>query len=130
SLKAQLPAWQACVTTLDWVRHDGKLDCQPGLIVPVPDALEATYRAMVVGLRDYVQKNRFPGVILGLSGGIDSALSAAVAVDALGPDKVRAVMMPSPYTSRDSLEDASAVAKLLGIRLDEIGIGPAMEALD
>jgi len=130
SLKAQLPAWQPCVTTLDWVRENGRLDCAPGLVVAVPERLEATYRAMMVGLRDYVQKNRFPGVILGLSGGIDSALSAAVAVDALGADKVWAVMMPSPYTSADSLEDAAAVAELLGIRLDEIGIEPAMRALD
>ena len=65
----------------------------------------------MLGLSDYVNKNRFPGVLLGLSGGIDSALTAAVAVDALGADKVRAVMMPSPYTSRDSLEDAEACAK-------------------
>jgi NAD+ synthase len=71
---------------------------------------------MVLGLRDYVNKNRFPGVVLGLSGGIDSAISAAVAVDALGPDRVRAVMMPSPYTSIESLEDAAECAQLLGIR--------------
>jgi NAD+ synthase len=130
SLKAQLPAWRPCVATLEWRRKGDRLDCAPGLVVPVPDALEATYRAMMVGLRDYVQKNRFPGVILGLSGGIDSALSAALAVDALGPDRVWAVMMPSPYTSPESLEDAAAVAQLLGIRLDEIGIEPAMRAFD
>ena len=67
---------------------------------------------MVLGLRDYVEKNGFPGVVLGLSGGIDSAISAAVAVDALGAARVRAVMMPSPYTSKDSLEDAAACAAL------------------
>jgi NAD+ synthase len=83
---------------------------------------------MVLGLRDYVRKNRFPGVVLGLSGGIDSALAAAVAADALGPDKVHCVMMPSPYTSRDSLDDAADAAKLMGTRLDTISIGPAMEA--
>ena len=84
---------------------------------------------MMLGLADYVEKNRFPGVvILGLSGGIDSALSAAVAVDALGADRVRAVMMPSPYTSRDSLEDAAECARLLGIRLDNVSIEPAMRA--
>jgi len=82
----------------------------------------------VLGLRDYVTKNRFKGVLLGLSGGIDSALSAAVAVDALGADKVWCVMMPSPYTSRESLEDAAEVARLCQIRLDEVNIGPAMEA--
>src|SRR3546814_5375160 len=70
--------------------------------------LEAIYQAMVLGLRDYVGKNGFPGVLIGLSGGIDSAISAAVAVDALGPDKVHCVMMPSPYTSREGLEDAVA----------------------
>ena len=85
---------------------------------------------MVLGLRDYVTKNRFKGVLLGLSGGIDSALSAAVAVDALGADRVWCVMMPSPYTSQDSLDDAAHVARLCGIRLDSISIGPAMDAFD
>jgi NAD+ synthase len=75
-----------------------------------------------------VNKNRFPGVILGLSGGIDSALTAAVAVDALGPQRVHAVMMPSPYTSQDSLEDAAAAAKLMGVQLDTVSIEPAMRA--
>ena len=88
--------------------------CVDGDIAPDPashDAkLHAVYRAMVLGLRDYVGKNRFPGVIMGLSGGIDSALSAAVAVDAIGPDKVHCVMMPSPYTSQESLEDAAEAA--------------------
>jgi NAD+ synthase len=83
---------------------------------------------MMLGLRDYVNKNRFPGVVLGLSGGIDSALTAAIAVDALGPERVHAVMMPSAYTSPESLEDAEAVAKLLGIDYRTIGIEPAMSA--
>ena len=95
---------------------------------PPPEGQEAVYRALVLALRDYVDKNRFPGVILGLSGGIDSALSAAVAVDALGPERVHCVMMPSPYTSKESLEDAAEAAELLGVRLDEISIEPAMEA--
>jgi len=82
----------------------------------------------VLGLRDYVGKNRFPGVVLGLSGGIDSALSAAVAADALGRERVHCVMMPSPYTSRDSLEDAAEAARLLGIELRDIDIGRAMDA--
>ena len=82
----------------------------------------------MLGLADYVDKNRFPGVILGLSGGIDSALSLAVAADALGPERVRAVMMPSPYTSVDSLEDAAECARLLGVRLDTVSIEPAMSA--
>jgi NAD+ synthase len=83
---------------------------------------------MVLGLRDYVRKNRFPGIVLGLSGGIDSAISAAVAVDALGRDQVHCVMMPSPYTSRESLDDAAETARLLGVGLRTIAIGPAMEA--
>jgi NAD+ synthase len=93
-----------------------------------PGELEAIYRAMVLGLRDYVAKNGFPGVVLGLSGGVDSGLSAAVAVDALGADRVHALMMPSRYTGRDSLEDASASAELLGIRLDTVEIEPAFTA--
>lgn len=89
---------------------------------PPPDHLESIYRAMMLGLRDYVEKNRFPGVVLGLSGGIDSALSAVVAVDALGPERVRALFMPSRYTSTESREDATAVARNLGIRLDIVPI--------
>ncbi len=90
--------------------------------------LEAIWQAMTVGLRDYVGKNRFPGVVIGLSGGIDSALTAACAVDALGADKVWAVMMPYAYTSSESLEDAAECAKLLGIRYDIVPIAPAVEA--
>ena len=93
-----------------------------------PDDLEAIYRAMVLGLRDYVAKNGFPGVVLGLSGGVDSGLSAAVAADALGPDRVHALMMPSRYTSKDSLEDARESADLLDIQLDSVAIEPAFEA--
>jgi NAD+ synthase len=85
---------------------------------------------MVLSLRDYVNRNRFPGVVLGLSGGIDSALSAAVAVDALGAGRVWCVMLPSPYTSAESLEDAAACAALLGCRIDTIPIAPAMQAFD
>src|SRR6185503_16518649 len=88
----------------------------------------SVYHAMMLGLRDYVNKNRFSGVVLGLSGGIDSALTAAVAVDALGKDRVRCVMMPSRYTSEDSLEDAAAVAKLLGVQLESISIEPPVAA--
>ena len=100
----------------------------PGDIAPPPDGMEAVYNAMTLGLRDYVRKNGFPGVVIGMSGGIDSALSAAVAVDALGSKNVHAVMMPSPYTSRESLEDAEEAAKLMGIRYDVVPIEPAMKA--
>ena len=92
--------------------------------------LEAIYQAMVLGLKDYVNKNGFKGVLLGLSGGIDSALSAAVAVDALGADCVRCVMMPSPYTSQDSLEDAQTCADFLGVEYDTVSIKAAMSAYD
>ena len=90
----------------------------------------AEYRAAMQGLGDYVRKNKFPGVVLGMSGGIDSAITAAIAADALGPDKVWCVMMPSKYTSEHSLEDARACARALGCRYDTINIHPGVEALD
>ena len=101
-----------------------------GQLSPPDSDLTALYRGLCLGLRDYVQKNGFPGVVLGLSGGIDSALVAAIAVDALGADAVHALMMPSAYTSRKSLDDAANLASLLGIRLDTVSITPAMTALD
>lgn len=131
TLCLQLPAFRPAVATLSWHRSDEREAIpEPGPIAPLPGALETIWEAMVLGLGDYVRKNRFPGVILGLSGGIDSAIAAAIAVDALGPEMVRAVMMPSPYTSAESLEDAAEVARLLHIRLDEIPISPAMAAFD
>jgi NAD+ synthase len=128
SLVAQLPWWSPQVAVTTWTRDKFGWRCAPQALAPAPDRLENVYQAMMLGLRDYVGKNRFPGVVLGLSGGIDSALSAAVAADALGPERVHCLMMPSPYTSRESLEDAAAVAKLLGVRLDTVDIGPAMTA--
>lgn len=128
SLAALLPSFAEEVRLTEWHREGDRLVCKPGAVVPPPETLGQVYGAMTLGLRDYVNKNGFPGVVLGLSGGIDSAISAAVAVDALGADRVRCVMMPSPYTSPESLEDAAECARLLGIRYDTIGIGPAMEA--
>ena len=128
SLASQLPGFEETVAMTHWRRDGDGWVCEEGERTPPPDGLQSVYQAMVLGLRDYVRKNGFPGVILGLSGGVDSALSAAVAVDALGPDKVWTVMMPSPYTSEESLEDAAAAAALLGVRLDRIDIGPAMDA--
>lgn len=113
-----------------WSRNGAGLVCAPEPIAPEMPPLEKIYRAMMLGLADYVNKNDFPGVLLGLSGGIDSALSAAVAVDALGAGRVRAVMLPSPYTSRMSLDDAAAIATTLGIRYDIVSIEPAMAAFD
>ncbi|HNB26425.1 MAG TPA: NAD+ synthase, partial [Alphaproteobacteria bacterium] len=127
-VKAQLPMFREAVELTHWRRTNDGWSCDPAPIVPEPVLLEKIYQAMMLGLQDYVRKNRFPGVLLGLSGGIDSALTAAVAVDALGADKVHAVMMPSPYTSAHSLEDAAACARLLGITYETISIEPAMQA--
>ncbi|HUZ62337.1 MAG TPA: NAD+ synthase [Acetobacteraceae bacterium] len=129
SLAVQMPFFEETITLTEWRRTGHGLVCTPHALPPEPDRTGLIYRSLMVGLADYVRKNRFPGIILGLSGGIDSALSAAVAVDALGPEKVRCVMLPSPYTSTESLEDAAACATLLGIRCDTIPITPAMDAL-
>ena len=123
-IAARLPPFAEHLATVKW---DGAA-LSGGETAEALDDLPAIYAAMTLGLRDYVEKNGFPGVLLGLSGGIDSALSAAVAVDALGPKRVHCVMMPSPYTSRESLDDAEAVAHALNIRLDSISIEPAMQA--
>ena len=134
SLRAQACAWESQLLITKWSNDGDGWACADGDIAPDPAPeeamLHAVYRAMVLGLRDYVGKNRFPGVIMGLSGGIDSALSAAVAVDAIGPDKVHCVMMPSPYTSQESLDDAAEAADLLGIAYDSIPIQGAMTAFD
>jgi NAD+ synthase len=130
SLAVQMPFFEEAVTLTEWQRDGERLVCTPQALSPEPSRLEQTYRAMMLGLADYVRKNRFPGVILGLSGGIDSALSAAVATDALGPDKVRTFMLPSPYTSQTSLDDAAACARLLGISCETVPITPAMGAFE
>jgi NAD+ synthase len=128
TLKVQLPAWREAVSLTRWRRGNNGWRCTDGEMATPIFGLAGVYQAMMLGLRDYVEKNGFPGAVLGLSGGIDSAISAAVAVDALGPSRVHAVMMPSPYTSKDSLEDAAACAAALGIRLDTVSIEPAMAA--
>ncbi len=124
----QMPDWEEALLLTHWEKRDGAWTCAPGDLHALDPHPEDTYNAMVLGLRDYVNRNRFPGVVLGLSGGIDSALSAAVAVDALGADRVWCVMMPSRFTSRDSLDDAAECARLLGVRLDSIPIEPAVAA--
>ena len=96
----------------------------------VEEGDEADYAACVLGLRDYVDKNRFPGVVLGLSGGIDSALCAAMAVDALGPDRVHCVMLPYRYTSNESLSDAADCAERLGVRYDTVPIAGPVEGFE
>jgi NAD+ synthase len=128
SLAVQQPFFAEAVTLTHWQRDGERLVCAPQPLSPEPGRMESIYRCMMLGLRDYVTKNGFPGVILGLSGGIDSALSAAVAVDALGAPAVRSFMLPSPYTSQHSLEDAAACAALLGIPCDTVSIDAPMAA--
>jgi NAD+ synthase len=128
-LRVQAPDWREALVKTVWQRGaEGVWRPDKGVMAPPTEEPGAIYRAMVLGLGDYVRKNKFPGVVLGLSGGIDSALSAAIAVDALGADKVHCVMMPSRYTSRDSLDDAAEVARLLDIDLRTIDIEPAIAA--
>ncbi len=127
----QAAAWESVTVASNWrAQAGGGWDCEPGTVDEPAAGPEAIYRALITGLGDYVGKNAFAGVLIGLSGGIDSALTAAVAVDALGAAKVHCVMMPSPYTSPESLEDAAETARLLGVWLDSISITKAMNAFD
>ncbi|RBJ74560.1 NAD+ synthase, partial [Pseudomonas sp. MWU12-2534b] len=121
---AQAAAYDEELLLVDYA--DG--DFQPGKQAALPDALESVYRTLVVGVRDYIVKNGFPGALLGLSGGIDSALTLAVAVDALGADKVHAVMMPSRYTADISVADSRDMIARLGVKYDEIEIWPMYES--
>jgi NAD+ synthase len=129
SLACSLPSFEPAMQVTEWRREAGRLVCAPVALPQEEADAEKMYRALCLGLSDYVRKNHFPGILLGLSGGIDSALSAAIAVDALGADRVRAVMLPSPYTSQESLADAAECARLLGIRIDTVWIAPAMAAV-
>jgi NAD+ synthase len=126
----QMPDWEEALLVTDWARTSDGWRCETRCEHELDAFPGDVYRAMMVALRDYVGRNGFPGVILGLSGGVDSALSAAVAVDALGPDKVWGVMLPSKYTSEESLEDARSCSRLLGCRHDAISIAPAVDAVD
>jgi NAD+ synthase len=131
TLKAQAPGFREHLLVTRWERDDeNRWVCQEGEILPPAEGPEAIYQALMLGLRDHVNKNRFPGVLIGLSGGIDSALAAAVAVDALGADRVHAVTMPSAQTPRVSVEDAAEVAQLLGCKPYEIDIQPAVQIID
>jgi NAD+ synthase len=130
SIAFQLPAFRETVVTMQWVRENGQWRCLPGENALVEEDDAADYAACVLGLRDYVDKNGFKGVVFGLSGGVDSALCAAIAVDALGADRVRAVMLPYKYTSQDSLEDAAAVATSLGIQYDTVPIAAPVEGFE
>jgi NAD+ synthase len=126
----QMADWDEDFLLTEWERRADGWRCETRSEHELDSFPADVYRAMMVALRDYVERNGFPGVILGLSGGIDSALSAAIAVDALGPSKVWGVMLPSKYTSEESLDDARECARLLGCRHDVISIAPGVEALD
>ncbi|MEO0760781.1 MAG: NAD+ synthase [Pseudomonadota bacterium] len=128
-LAAQLPFFDETRRLISIERRAEGWRIAADTVTPLPDAAELDYRAMVMATRDYVTKSGFSRVLLGLSGGIDSALVAAIAADALGPENVRAVMLPSRYTSAHSLEDAAAVATRLGCRLDTLPIDPAVDTL-
>ena len=130
SLALQLPAFRPMVARTVWERGATGWRCVEGPREVVEEGDEADYAACVLGLRDYVDNNRFPGVVLGLSGGVDSALCAAMAVDALGPARVHAVMLPYRFTSNESLADAAACAKALGIRYDIVPIAEPVEGVE
>ena len=131
SLRAQAEMFAEDMLMTRWAENgEGVWQCDKTAPSPYLEGLDAIYHAMVLGLRDYVGKNGFPGVLIGMSGGIDSALSAAVAVDALGPERVRCVRMPSRYTAQSSLDDGGECAELLGLGTDTVGIEPAIGAFE
>jgi NAD+ synthase len=130
TLAFQLASYKEAVVTTQWRRESDTWRCDDGPKIAALEGDHADYAACVLGLRDYVNKNGFPGVVLGLSGGIDSALCAVMAVDALGPERVRCVMMPYKFTAQESLDDAAACAKALGLRYEVLPIAPAVEGFE
>ncbi len=129
ALAVQLGSFREDVVTTQWSRTADGWRCE-GPVAKIEEGEKADYSACVMGLRDYVEKNGFPGVVFGLSGGIDSALCAAIAVDALGAKRVRAVMLPYRFTSQESHSDAEFIAKALGIQYDVVPIASAVEGLE
>ena len=125
-----LPFWRESLAVTAWAGANGRLRCTESTEWIDEPRLSSIYSAMMLGLRDYVRKNGFTGIVIGLSGGIDSALTVAVAVDALGPDAVRGVRLPSRFTSDPSMTDAEASASLLGIRLYTVPIEPPVSAFE
>jgi NAD+ synthase len=128
-LVLQMPAWEETLVTSEWRREEGGWTCQQGALAEIEEGDAANYLACVMGSRDYVEKNGFPGVVLGLSGGVDSALCAVLAVDALGAARVHCVMLPYLYTSDASMKDAAELAASLGVRYDIMPIHAAVEGL-
>jgi len=129
-LAVQMPAWGEALTLTDWRHTDQGWRCEKTDLSLLEEGDAAIYRACVLGLRDYVEKAGFPGVVLGLSGGIDSSLVAALAVDALGPDRVHCIMLPYRYTSSESVSDAAACAEALGVRYDTVPISAPVEGFE
>ena len=128
-LNVQLKDFQEEILEIDLTKLNNNWICK-GKINSISSNLEALYKSLVVSVRDYVRNNGFPGVVLGMSGGIDSALVAAIATDALGHQRVRAVMMPSPYTSQESLEDAKLASSNLGVDYSYLDIKNGMDVID
>jgi NAD+ synthase len=129
SVAAQLPAFEENITTLRWTKSESGWRCN-GPVATIIDGDKADYAACVLGLRDYVGKTGFPGVLMGISGGIDSALCAAIAVDALGAERVRGVMLPFRFTAQVSLDDAAKLAAELGIRYEVLPIAQAVNGFE
>ncbi|TWH01281.1 NAD+ synthase [Mesorhizobium sp. J18] len=127
TLAFQISQFEEAIAVTTWKREEEGWKCSGGPTSAIPDKEEADYRACMLGLRDYVNKNGFKNVVLGLSGGIDSAICAALAVDALGEERVRTVMMPYRYTSKESLKDAEDCARALGCRYDIVPISEPVE---
>ncbi|MGH6843013.1 MAG: NAD+ synthase, partial [Methylocella sp.] len=126
----QLPAFAAMVAKTVWERGAKGFVCVEGPRCDIEEGDEADYKACVHGLRDYVNKNGFPGVVMGLSGGIDSALCAAMAADALGPERVHCLMLPYRFTSNESLADAEQCARALKVRYDIVPVAPAVDGFE
>ncbi|MEH2509514.1 NAD+ synthase [Nitrobacteraceae bacterium AZCC 1564] len=130
SLALQLPAFEENIATIQCIKGEEGWSCKKGPIAPILGGDKGDYAACVLGLRDYVTKTGFPGVLLGISGGIDSALCAAIAVDALGAEKVRGVMLPFRFTAQVSLDDAAKLARALGIQYEVLPIAPAVHGFE
>ena len=129
SIAFQLPAFRETVVTTQWSRTPSGWRCAPGPMAAAEEEDQADYAACMLGLRDYVDKNRFRGVVIGLSGGVDSALCATLAVDAIGADRVRCVMLPYRFTSQELRDDAAAIAQALGLHYDIVPIEKAVQGL-
>ena len=126
----QLDKFKSDSRIISFVENDDVLIAEDEMVIPEDNELEEVYQALVIGAKDYIEKNKFPGVIIGSSGGIDSALTAVIAADAIGPDKVRTYMMPFKFTSDISVEDAQKLAENLGLQHSVIPIGDIYDSFN